>query len=513
LVAAFGAVAVLRPPRRGALRALLLLLAGATLPVLPWLVRGLLFHADPFYPVGTVYLSPVFGVPESSAIVRDTYRFWMGDQGSWAKLPMDAALICARDGAVLAAAIPLFFAGLRPGIAPFLAGSAAALAGLMVSFHGEPDFAARYAYPLFVMWNILGWCLLAPYRSEAHGTRRAPYRALNTGPQSKVHSGAGLAAGRKARPALGSAWTVLARLSAILFGARLLASHLSLFPGIQPAEFLAGRLEAEEFRMKSLYGYGVVLPLLCRADARFASRAALVTIGNRFMWGIPARVVGEGFEPAFIWGAFRESATVERAEVRFRQANIRWILYNAPLAGWARRSCVPCPWDGRMARLYVEFARRHLATRAWSGRVDKLYGCDWLFEVTRGGGAPAARVPFLPGAERLFCGPTTANMRGDAVESAREFAELRREYPEVVALDAMLGRALLLTGHPREAYPLLRSSVSAGVVYEMNLFNVAIAAGWLGRRAEAEAALRRAAEVYPLWPETVEQARRDITGR
>jgi hypothetical protein len=231
----------------------------------------------------------------------------------------------------------------------------------------------------------------------------------------------------------------------------------------------------------------------------------VLSIGEPIYWGIPARVIGEGFEPPFVWTAARESPTAGRIGVRFRQAGVRWITYNPVVAGQARFLPTPWEWTPRMLAVYAAFVRDHVGCVAACGRVDPLYGSSRLLEVRRGPGT-GIRLPYLPGAERAFAVPALAELHGNLDDAVRRFEALRRALPGVGVVDAWLGHALLAKGRTAEAHCRLRASVDAGVLDEVNLLDLAVAAGLLGRRAESAALLARARAVYPLWGDRVAAA-------
>jgi len=194
--------------------------------------------------------------------------------------------------------------------------------------------------------------------------------------------------------------------------------------------------------------------------------------------------------------------------IRYRQAGVRWVLHNAWKAGWARLNKQPYAWDVRMLRLYETWIQHHLSLRAFSGREDPVWGSHWLFEVKNAPmHGPVPRALFLPGAEDALGPATRLALCGNVKGAIAGFRYLRHLLPRVAALDAVLGHILTRTGRYREAYPFVRASLDAGVVYEMNLFDWAITAGQLGRRSEAAEALRRAAAVCPGWPEFLVAAR------
>jgi len=477
LLAALWLAGLLRLPYRGAFRSFLAAGAVAVLPLLPWLGRAYIFHADPFYPAGTVYLPSLFGVPENAAVVGETYQFWLGVQRPWENSLRDFGLLFLRNGAILGAALPLIIAGGRPGIFPFLTGSAVGLAGMNFALLSGIDFVERYAYPVFMMWNLMGSALLVSTFRPGSAASKVPVL-----------------------------WVV--RVVMVIFGFRLVAGHQMNFPGIQPGEFYSGRLSVREFRLKSLYTYGLILPDLWVADALYPTRGSMVTVGNRFIWDIPSRAIGETFEPDFIWEAVNTSYTVEQLAAKFKKGNVRWILYNAHKAHWDAGSCTPKPWDERMVRLYIDFAVRYFTLTTWSGREDSWFGSCWLYNVARSPHPPSSRVLFLPGADRLFCRPVREYQLSNYPLSVAEFMALQKKFPELVKIGALMGPALLYTSQFKMAYPVLKETIKDGMVFNNNLLFFVGIALQLGKFEEADEVMAKAEKVYALQPDLLKGTRR-----
>jgi len=483
--AAAGAWLALR--HRGRARALLPLAAGLALPILPWALKSWVYLNDPLPPFGALSLPGVFGDPVYNGRNAGLFEIFVQDLRPKSRAPVEMAWLAARDGFPLLAILPFVAraGALRGGLGILWIASLVGYGATVAMIRGSLDHVERFAYPAFVLWNIAAGALLA---------------------RGGVRPAAAIAA---------------FALAAIL-NVRLVSPEW--WPGgtwqahKHPTAWLAGRLTTDEFRREGLFAYGAILPEI---RGRVASaREKVLSVSEIHLWDVPARTLVTVFEPPFVWRALYGAGTTERVAVRFRQAGVRWIVYNARLAEWSRFTYSPYEWDTPMLRRYADFARRYLKPVAFGGRVDPgTYGSVWLYEVSRRPGVPyaprinASRMLFLPGAERAFAYASLAALHGDYAEAVRRFASLRADIPGVASLEGMLGNALLGAGRTREAHELLRGAAEEGLVDENNLLDWAVAAGRLGLRAEADEALRRAAAVMPLMPERVAEARRAAGSR
>jgi hypothetical protein len=485
LAAALAAGAWLALRHRKRWRALLPLAVGLAAPILPWALKSWIYLNDPLPPFGALALPGIFGDPIYNARNAAWFAIFVQDLRPKSRAPLEMAWLAARDAFPLAAALPFLAWGgplgrgsavlPRGGLAVLWIASLAGYAATVAGIRGALEHVERFAYPAFVMWNMA--------------------------------AGAALARGG-VRPAV----AISALALALVLNARLVSPEW--WPGgtwqahKHPTAWLAGRLTTDEYRRQGLFAYGAILPEIRWRAA--SPRGTILSIDEIHLWDVPARPLVTVLEPPFVWRAVSGAGTPGRVAVRFRQAGIRWIVYNAKLAEWSRFTYSPYEWDAPMLGRYAAFARGHLRPVAFCGRVDPgVYGSVWLYEVTRRSGPlPAKRLLFLPGAERAFTFASLAALHGDYAEAVRRFSSLRATIPGVVSLEGMLGSALLGAGRTREAYALLKAAAEEGLVDGNNLLDWAVAAGRLGLRAEAGEALRRASAALPLLPERVEEARR-----
>jgi hypothetical protein len=476
--AAFMLVALFRTPHRERRRLLALLAPGMVLPVLPWLVRSWLFLRDPVYPLGAAWIPGLFGDPGLNGAEAALLANFVQETRDKARFLLETLQLAGRNGFVLAAALPFAVAAFSRRALPVLAASVLSLAGLTFGIRSGLGFVDRFAMPVYALWAVAG------------------FAALMTGLAG---------AGRAVRGAALAGGILLAA----LFHLRVMAAQGTYAPEAPVGEWLSGRLAGEPFRLRAIEAYGAILPAVRREVGARPGR--VLEVGESFVWGIPARVIPESFEPPFAWKAASESATPERISVRFRQAGVRWILYNHMLASWTRFQPTPFPWNDRMLACYERFALARLRLAASSGRCDPGVGCDWLYEVASPGTRPAAsRILFLPGIESALSQPSLAWFHG-ALEPARAgFEAVRKVLPGVVWLDVLEAEVLLAGGRNGEAYRMARNAAQAGLEDDMSLLTWAMAASLTGKGAEAARVFARARAVCPLMRERLEEAERRL---
>jgi hypothetical protein len=480
IVAAIAGVAVWRMPALRRARTAGVLALWALAPFLPWVVKSWLFTGDPVYPLGVAWAPGWFGDPEAGRQTGEALAQFAGWHGQAAGRAWSLAALAAASGLPMLAALAGLWSSGGTRLRPAVVGAGLGLVLLAMSETFDLESMERFAGPAFAIGNVAACALV-----------------LGRG-------------GRTARAAL----LVLA-LAAHL---RPLDVRLGGAGGAAAGGYLAGRVPAARYRLEAVGSYGRILPAVQAAVRDAQTRAAggrghILAVEERLSFGLPVRVIGEGLGPRLPWVAAHESSTARRIGIRFRQAGIRWVLYNSWKADWARLEERPYAWGPRMLVTYDAFVRGHLRLLEFGGRVDAVWGSHWLFEVearaASARGVASTPVLFLPGAERALSHATRAAVRDDLAGAIRDLRALHRLLPDVAVVDAALGHALTRAGRFDEAYPLVRSSVDAGLVSELNLFDWAVTAGRLGRRAEAAEALRRAAEAYPGWTDLLAYARRE----
>jgi len=480
LAAALAAAVILRSSHRN--RGSVLAVGGSAgiLPILPWAGKAWCLEADPLPPLGASVLPGLFGDPGTNEGIRAMFLIYLQDVRRGSAFPAEALRIAIPNAWLLVAAIP-WLTRLPAGAGVALIASAAGYLGLVAGIRGAIEHVERFCHPVYALWGVAGLAAFAAARAPAGRLAFASRRA-----------------------AVGAA-VALGVLGAVGLG------RFEWWPGGSMRSlhnaYLAGRIDHGEMRLRGTLAYGAILPAVKAAVGAEAPARSVLAIGEIQYWDIPARVRTQVLGPPFVWRAVRGAGSARRVAIRFRQADVGWILFNAPLAGWGRFTYSPYVWGSDELRVYSEFVRTHLKLAAFAGRSDPNYGSPWLFEVTRRPGPPAARLLFLPGAERAFTYASLAAVHGAFSEAVRRFRAFDN-LPPVASIASMEADALLAAGREREAYPMLKRTIEDGLIDETNLLDLAIVAARLGRKAEALEALARAARVLPLWPERVAAARR-----
>ena len=467
--------------RRDLLRrpgSLLVLACGILLPISGWLARDLFIYGDPVYPFGKVVLAALSGNVLGDRVIRDTFIVYTACSRVLADIPEEFIRLALPVSFPLLAALPFMVTRRMKGGFGLIVACYAGFLAILLGVRGMLEVVERYSIPAFAVVVVVSFAV--------------------------VYGGAWGDAGIKARPRW--AYLPLAVLLVVIH-LRLVGASASQSPAITPAAFFPGGMAAGEFREKGLCAYGAILPGLRKTWARPGGGGNFLSIGGWITWGIPSRVLLRGMEQPFIWRAIHDSGSTSRVGIKFRQADVRWIFYNALLANWYRTQVFPDEWTPRMLRLYRDFASRCLRLESFSGRVDPpAYGSPWLFRVLPRRGLVEGLL-FLPGIENAFTPATTAGLAGKREEALAGFSGLRRDLPNLAWIDAMEAEVLLAMGRNAEAYRLAKLSTDAGLVFYSNHLVLGIAAARTGRREEAEKILDSARRYYPLWPNEVETAR------
>jgi len=486
LTAALAGLAVYRTAHRGRPRVAGCLAAAAAAPLIPWAAKSWCLLADPLYPVGSVALPGWFGNSGTREQTRRLFEMYLGDIRPKSAVPRETVWLALRNACGLAAGAPAMMTGGVPGLSSLLAATGLGLFGMVFGIRGALDQVERFALPVFVVWNAAGL-------------------------------GALLAATARTRP---RARTLTAALVIVSLVAQVRVVAAEWWPGgvwqyHKPATaYLAGRLTADAYRRAGMFGYGRILPVLQREIGAAPRPRAVLAASEILLWDVPARIKTQVFEPPFLWRAAAAAGTPDRISVSFRQANIGWIVHNAGIAAVARFDYTPYLWTPRMLTIYAAWARAHLALLATGEMAVPGYGADELYAVRRLSDPRPSRLLFLPGTEPACAFAALAQLHGVWRDAIPRYRAVHRALPGVVWIDSLLADALLSApveaGRTREAYALVRGAVEAGLLDETVLLDWAVTARRLGRPAEAEEALRRAAAAYPLWPERVAAARTRI---
>lgn len=443
-------------------------LVAAAVPVGAWAVKSLLIWGDPSYPAGTTVFPRLFGEPADGERLRDAVVSFIGVREGWARWPLEAAWLVAAGALPVVAVGGAWRRAAGGGVAlAGLAGTVALVAGLKTDL----GFVSRFCAPALAMANVaaVAWMVRG---------RGAGWRLARTGLIA-----AGVAAHAR------------------------IAGELELGPAT--VGVLSGTVQRAGFRADRLQGYGGLLPVIDDANRRSGRRGRMLAIGETISWGLPVPVVGEGFGPRFPWRTARRSRDVRRIGIAFRQADIRWILYNPWKADWRRWQPAPWTWNPAMLARWREFNATCIHPLRMAGSLDRGIGNPCLFEVTRRP-RPGRERAWLPGAEQAFGEATRSGMAGRWRDAERQWRGLKGLLPGVAAVDRGWGEALLWLGRDAEAYARLRAARAAGYADYSSLTQLAVAAERLGRPAEAERALREAGAYLRNWPGAAPAARRAV---
>jgi len=463
--------------RRG--RVAFLMAAGALIPFLPWALKSFVFFADPLYPAGLLYFPGLFGDPSVNENTRLLYEALIRHDRLPSGVFMEVGWLSILNAPLLLVGVPALLERKRHGQGLLMAGLLVGLGGVFLMSRGAIDAAERYAYPVFVAWGLLGG---AAYFSAAG----PPWRH---GVRSRV-------------PAVLAVVLALACLLRLVFYQRI------LYTGMYPSEYHAGKVSAGEYRERGMYTYGTTLPVLVKAAEEGRAGRRLLLIGETLTYGLPLRAVMDSLEPPFVWKAVRESDSVRRIRVKFKQAGISVVVYNLPVAGWGRYISSPYAWDSEMLARYKEFVRRHYRVCWSSGYSMPFYGTDWIVSVSDIPLPPAKRIRFLPGAEAAYSYAAMAEAHGRLREAVARFTAVRKDLGDVSWSDSLLGNALVQAKEYARAYPLVKRSIAEGLLDETNLLDLAAAAGNLGKLEEMKEALVRADSFFPISPGKIGEALR-----
>ncbi len=467
-VAAVGVAAVwrARPARRGGL--LGLLAVAAILAPAAWFAKGWLILDDPFYPMGSAFLPRVFGGVGSAEIRRGLLDQLVRDPAHGVVAPGMVARLAVTDLLPAWAGAAWFRAALAAGGGPLGWTGIAAAVAAPYALRGDFATVERYAFPVLVLANLAG--LVAVARAG----RRAGAVAL-----------AGCA----------------------VAGALVLPADDA---GGRSGAFAVGAVDAAAYRAAVVTPRAGLEAALAAISP--AGRGTILVVGELALDRLPRRARAQVLEPPLAWTASRDAPDWRRVAVRFRQADVRWMLHNPSLAWFAATDRRPWTWEPAQLRRYADWCARHLRVAAFGGAAVPGWGSAWLLEVAARPGPPAARFPLLPGSESAFASPVLADLNDNPRWAAAWWHGWHGILPDVGWIDARWGGSLLRAGRPREALERLRRADAAGLVDEALLLDLATAWHRLGRDREARAALARARALLAGWPERLAGANREIMG-
>jgi len=495
-VAAAGALALIGCPVRPRIWGMWGL--AAFLPLAPWLLRAWIQYGDPVHPFGAAVLPSFFGVGGNGGAIRIELDGLMHEGLNWLAAVREAGGMLLRDGYPVIAALPVLVARAGPAGAWALAAAVAGVMALTLATPGSQAQLPRFMLPASALLNAVSVAALA----RAILDRRAAVAAPRPEVRQKQKHRAPVPP--PVPPAL---WPGHAAAAVVCLLIGVLACRLQPIvtwvedaPGLRGRAWLAGRMDTETYRRSLMGSWGLVQPVVAARSTRGRSGAVLV-LGGKYMWGIPARVVTNemGMRPA--WEAVASSPTPDRVAVRFRQMGVGLIVFDADYASWDRTVPASYPWDDRQLRLYTEYAKRWFRVVTSTACRTPGFGMHWILEVPARPHPPARRVSVLPGADPAWAPAMLKGAHGDTMGALSELTRLALLLPEVTEAQAALGQAYVDLKRFREAYPIVRAAAEEGFLNCANpmLLDWATSALMTGRTAEADRLYLRAMEVYDRW--------------
>ncbi|MEK7476437.1 MAG: hypothetical protein AAB152_12510 [Candidatus Coatesbacteria bacterium] len=409
----------------------------AAMPITPWLAWSWIRHNDPLHPFGASTLPGWFGIGGNGEAIRVELAGMLGGSPGRFRSMIDAAALLVREAYPALAVAPLLVVRSEPAawwaVWTVLGGTGLAAAVAP----GGPAQLPRYIYAGAVVLNLMAAaCVL----------RRVGRAA--TEPRGLRGTSASMAA-----------LALTAVLSFFVCRVHPLVKWQQDDAGGLGRSYLAGHLEAESYRRALMGSYGRILPGL-EDSIRAGGRGRVLVVGG-YYWGIPAPVIADDVG----WSPVRHvvaGAGAGRVAIRFRQLDVRWILYDAEWGAWARTVASPFPWGDRELRAYADFASSRFRVLRFTEYVKPAFGMQWLYELAPH--APAPRVAVLPGIDAAFGPATMASLRGDREAALREFRRLHTLLPDVGMTYVALGDALVKAGQTREGMAYLRVAAADGLI-------------------------------------------------
>ena len=449
----------------------------AATPLVPWLLVSGMNYADPLHPYGAIMMPGVFGIDDVGRLLRDQE----GDRAGFARRILDNATqvgeLCIHNSWLALAAIPSWWL-LRDTVMARAAVTAVLGAWLLMVLNpGGQTHMARFVFPALVLLDLMGLAGCA-----------CAVRCIRTSESVRRWLSAGAAL------ALGAVALVLAcRIHPYVTWKE---DEIDL----RGRDYLSGRMDAEDYRRSLMGSFGVIQPRLAAAIA--GGRGRILVTGGKFLWGIPAPLVTVGIGVPPVWTAVNPSTNPDRLAVSFRQAGVRWILYDSDVGAWDRIKVGPFAWTPRMLRLYADYAKSRFVVVASTQCEGPGHGQHWLFELAGRPHPAAERVPVLPGADAAFAEATVAGLSGNRARAIDGFRAVYDLLPDVTAARCALGHALVQTGGYREGYAHVRAAAEDGLANctEPAPLNWALAAFKTRRMDEAISVYRHALAIYRRWP-------------
>ena len=264
--------------------------------------------------------------------------------------------------------------------------------------------------------------------------------------------------------------------------------------------YVHGHMTSENVRAELLGSFGNILPEVSTLQLPAGTPRILVS-SELFLWGISIPLETSGWEPSFIWRSVKESPSISRLAIRFKQGGFGAVLYDSDSGRWDRSRETPYWWSMRMVKLYKTFVRTHMSIRAHVNCELPGFGQQWLLLISPKNIASNGRITVLPGMDTAFASPALPADRSSSPDGALRIQELVAALSDVTQLKAIYGSTLIINERYKEGYEYVRqaSEEGWGGCYEQALLYWSLTSRAHGKLHEAAAAYALARKTYLRW--------------
>ena len=449
-------------------RFVLVLVALALAPALPWLAKNWLLLGNPTWPIMAGVFPGALWNPESSQAVDLMRRSGWPTLAIILSLPSRIAHEWSWHQPALLWLMPLLLVHFTSATHAARWMTLWAVTSAVLIFVGMPGQGARYA---LASWIMLSGAMSVPAASSA--ARLLPVFRV---------------------PALALLFAVSCLNTAVP-----LNLHLASAPAVS---YLVGGISAADYRAMCIAPYeSMRLSLAERSDVR-----GVLVVGSHQTYLLPGQRRAEGIDdrnPA--WELARECRDGHGILRRLRQWNCNYIAANVAVQFRPRTHVTPYRWDARMVDLWRSFVGRNLDLVSVPQHVSVWQGA-WAIYRVRGeprANAPAV-LPYLPGPDSLYEEVVGHGPANDIAGWITAALKLRQLLPDTEQVDCLLAAGYLMQNRPEEAYRTYLPGIRRGHVDEDNIWGFARAAAFTGRIAEADIYMKKA---FVLDPSLEQEAR------
>jgi tetratricopeptide (TPR) repeat protein len=210
--------------------------------------------------------------------------------------------------------------------------------------------------------------------------------------------------------------------------------------------------------------------------------------------------------PPLVWEAVKRSSNPADVARRLRQEGISHIACNFITGVYQSSVNEAFRWDRRMLMVARDFTGYWLEVVKEPRTVDHSGGGFYVYRVLSGPARRMAPIFFLPGAMGALYEARECERLGLLKKSFDAMNRLMKTVPEVGQYRNITGYYWWLLGRHDTAYKFMLGPVRDGMIDDQNWYCFGVSAMALKRYDEAEVALKRAEELYPM-------RRRDIMGQ